>query len=228
MEPTAPADQTQNSTLMAPADSQPASPIASDSHPVEEEKVEHQDHSEGKSEDYSKKLSEELEKLNKIYENEFASLIPAEGGVNAFFLKEPPIETPEFLKENKEGQEAAIERSGIAGFIPGEGLIIVSGPAASKLYHFMHADDKKRYGDMLETSVGNISYDYSKPEINSIKDLLGDTEPSKLTDVTPWNQATKTTAEIAEMKRFVQREEKVQEAIKAAFETTSHLAKTAG
>jgi hypothetical protein len=142
-------------------------------------------------------------------------------------LKEPPIPTPDFLKESKEGQESAIEASGIACFIPGEGLILVSVPAASKLYKFMHADDKKRYGEMLETSVGNINYDYAKPEISSVKDLMGDTEPTKLTDVTAWNQATKTTAEIAEMKRFVQREEKVQEAIKAAFETTSHLAKTA-
>lgn len=179
------------------------------------------------NEDYHKKLSEQLTKLDQIYDGEFTGKITAKG-TEAHFLKEPPISTPEFLKESSDGQKNAIEKAGLVGFVPGYGLVLIEGTAASKLYQYMHADDKKRYGETLETSVGNVSYAYEKPEIKSLEDLIGGADPKILTDVNLWNQATKTTAEIAEMKRFVQREAKVEEAIREAYETTSKLAEKAG
>ncbi len=179
--------------------------------------------------DYHKKLAESLLKLNDIYDKEFTATLPTkDGAANALFLKEPPLSTPDFLKGDRETQMKAIQEVGLVGFISGTGLIIVKGEAASQLYQFMHADDKKKYGDNLETSVGTINYNYQKPPLSTLTDLIGDKEPNALSEVNLWNSATKTTAEIAEMKRFVLREAKVEEVIRQAYETTAKLAEKAG
>ncbi|MDP2671037.1 MAG: hypothetical protein Q8P13_01070 [bacterium] len=178
--------------------------------------------------DYGKKLAEELAKLDKIYQGQFTGSIPTkDGSSNAIFLKEPPIDTPEFLKESHEQQIKAVEEAGLVGLVPGNSLISVKGEAASRLYKYLHAEDKKTFGESFETSIGTISYKYEKPELKSLADLVGDNDPDSLADVSPWNQATKTTAEIAEMKKFVLREERIEEVLKAAYETTSKLAEKA-
>ena len=185
--------------------------------------------SSAQADDYRRKLAEELSKLDKIYDGEFTGSLPTEvGSAKAIFLKEPPLATPDFLKESNEGQLKAIEGAGMVGFVTNQGIILIKGGAASKLYQFLHADDKTRFGSAFETSIGTIDYSYSKPALETLKDLVGENRPENVADVNLWNAATKTTAEIAEMKKFVLREEKIEEVIKAAYETTSHLAEKAG